>query len=149
MSLNSYPKPNSIRQAAHVVRGCRPTSVPVAFAIAAWLLGASGCIALSIPSERYHDPHDRGGILGDFRRGPSSATHAAADSSEAFLDGVDRSRDCTSGRCEALPGDRFNEDESIDDDISIHQPKTVDVPWPRYHPVPTRPVFSGFPGNLP
>jgi len=149
MSLNPHPKCESTRRASHKVGFCRPVSVLFALITTAWLLGTSGCIALSIPSERYHDPHDRGGLLGDFRRGSLSRTqHLSGD--ESFQGGFDNSSDCTSVGCSALHGSRLQDSDLIDDEeFSLHKPKTVEVPWPRYHPVPTRPVFSGYPGGQP
>jgi len=101
---------------------------------------SSGCVALSIPSQRFHDPADRGGIFGDFRgggqrQGTSGAGHGRHAASEF----------CGDADCTACGSSLYATEEELHDDERHHE-KPPEVPWPRYHPVPTRPVFSGFPG---
>lgn len=87
----------------------------------------SGCIALSIPSERLHDPHDHGGLLGDWR-------HAADHDCE---------HPCRSLEPLAIDGGPLDLD-GRDPALEINgKPKKDEVPWPRFHPVPTRPIFGG------
>ncbi len=104
------------------------------------LLGLSqaGCVALNIPSHRFHDPTDRGGLLGDWRQAESAAMfHGEV--------GV-----------ETVPHLSHPTDAQVIDDGLLDQqpfgcesaPKQPDVPWPRFHPVPTRPVFAA-PAEIP
>lgn len=85
------------------------------------LLG--GCVALNIPSVRYDDPEDRGGLFGPHRKTDASAVPELTDVSGL----ADGRHACTSG----------SEDLEIAD-----PPKPPEVPWPRFHPLPTRPVFA-------
>jgi hypothetical protein len=94
-----------------------------------------GCVALNIPSERLHDPADHGGILGDWKTGgagPQGACsereweHPSRSFSELSIDGGPL-------ECDPL-------DPSLDQNGN---PKKDEVPWPLFHPVPTRPVFGG------
>ena len=79
-----------------------------------------GCVALNLPSERYHDPGDLGGLLGPMKhaRGPMPPS-GSVDENDVF--------------------DPF----ACDDDEDADKGKEDPVPWPKYHPVPTRPVFGG------
>ena len=91
-----------------------------------------GCVALSIPSVRYDDPTDRGGMFGPHRSaGVDSVEHTVGGDSGG-LGEVSQS----GARCA---------DESLEDIEEYPPPKTPEVPWPRFHPLPTRPVFSTFP----
>jgi hypothetical protein len=95
------------------------------------LMGSTGCLALNIPSVRYDDPSDRGGLLGPHRpTDPHAALHAdphAAMNAES----------CDPAACHAS-GDGLG-DESFEGE---QPPPPPEVPWPRFHPLPTRPVFS-------
>jgi hypothetical protein len=89
-----------------------------------------GCVALSIPSERLHDPGDHGGLFGDWNHG------------------VDHVGACTDGHCEepsrclvGMPCDGGPLDPTLDLDGNPKKNEEK-VPWPRFHPVPTRPVFG-------
>ena len=121
----------------------------VAFAMATCLVVTSGCVALSIPSKRFHDPADHGGLFGDYRKGGSvGVPDNLADHDGHFHDG-----DVVEGHCTesySASGYSENDDEFDEDEFGTgchgHQ-KAPEVPWPRYHPVPTRPVFSGYPGS--
>ncbi len=89
-----------------------------------------GCVALSIPSERIHDPADHGGIFGDWKENSAcsdgACEHPSRSFSELAIDG---------GPLECDP---------LDPAFDVHEkPKKDEVPWPLFHPVPTRPVFSG------
>jgi hypothetical protein len=90
------------------------------------VLLASGCIAPNLPSYRYHDPHDRGGLLGDYRSGASSHGLPCAAETSDCIAGPHHGRGCS--------------DDDFDGDHGAAKPP--EIPWPRYHPVPTRPVFS-------
>ncbi len=90
---------------------CPCNSKPIATLIlCSGLVISSGCVALSIPSERYHDEADRGGMFGP-QRGANAERNCESD---LFTD-----------------ADDFQESE-----------KPAEVPWPRFHPLPTRPVFA-------
>ncbi len=110
---------------------------------------STGCLALGIPSQRLHDPDDQGGILGDWKR--SNARTPAEITAELVAEGaVIR---CADGACSGVthPG-HFDESclgglPALDvDPITGGGPGTEEeppeVPWPKYHPLPTRPVFG-------
>ena len=95
----------------------------------------AGCVALNVPSQRYHDPDDCGGVFGAWSRTTASPslhddphqppTHCVED-------------DCfTGGSLECDPFDTSVGPEG--------KPKPPEVPWPRFHPIPTRPVFGTSP----
>lgn len=89
----------------------------------------AGCVALSIPSQRRHDPTDHGGLFGDWKNVGAAAqlfspqSHSVSDFS---IDGGPL-------ECDSLEPS-FEEQKA---------PEKDEIPWPRYHPVPTRPVFGG------
>ncbi len=104
-----------------------PTSIArqlVAVALTMPLL-FGGCIAFNIPSVRYDDPDDRGGMLGPQQKRDPAELAVLAEQHRAG------SRSC-------LGGTVVN-DLNIDE-VKAEQPP--EVPWPRFHPLPTRPVFS-------
>ncbi|GAA4463808.1 hypothetical protein [Novipirellula rosea] len=133
----------------------------------------AGCVALNIPSERLADPEDGGGVLGDWKHNRSKriATklhHAFSDpvgieSTAVFAGSGAFDPDCAPGvpgHAEPLdaagyPIDpRFPVDQGFDGgalavdpfDSSVEQDgsiKAPEIPWPRFHPMPTRPVFGG------
>ncbi|KAA1261666.1 hypothetical protein LF1_42210 [Rubripirellula obstinata] len=112
---------------------------------------SSGCVALNLPSERYHDPTDHGGIFGSWKTGvvdpaatqafagpnhghsPNGMDHAAG----AIGSSVDCSLDYIGG--ESLAVDPFDTENGE----YAKPPEPPEVPWPRFHPVPTRPIFGG------
>lgn len=84
-----------------------------------------GCVALNLPSERYDDPEAAVGqppgidslLLWAPRRDGSTAAAPPSESIDSTSEAIDpASEPHASGR---LPA----------------------VPWPRFHPVPTRPVY--------
>lgn len=78
-------------------------------------------MALNIPSVRYDDPTDRGGLLGPQRQmAPEELDALRSNASSAGCQG-----------CAA--------DEELE---ALEQEAPPEVPWPRFHPLPTRPVFS-------
>ncbi len=89
---------------------------------------SGGCVALNIPSQRYDDPSDRGGIFGPHRpRGQGTPVHPVQV--DGALPSIDDSY------CPATDTSAWEE--------GVEEPeKTPEVPWPRFHPLPTRPVFS-------
>ncbi|WP_442509119.1 hypothetical protein SH528x_000669 [Novipirellula sp. SH528] len=126
-----------------------------------------GCVALNIPSERLADPEDGGGVLGDWKQNRSKriATkwhHAFSDpvgieSTAEFTNSGEFDPNCQQG----VPGNAVPIDDSgfpieqgfdggalavapfdssVEQDGSIKAPE---IPWPRFHPMPTRPVFGG------
>jgi len=105
--------------------------------LALWAAGvvvSSGCVAMNIPSQRHHDPADRGGMFGDFRGGSGGAHGTRAHGTRSSSG---HSAGC--GGC-AQCGDG-DEDDEWDAD-GRRKEKPPEIPWPRYHPVPTRPVFG-------
>ena len=94
----------------------------------------SGCVALGIPSVRYHDPEDRGGLLGP-QRPANSAEVAGAPGEQVVVAGSDAPASCLG--CNDLGGEGGCEGDEPE--------KPPEVPWPRFHPLPTRPVFSSPP----
>ena len=109
-----------------------------------------GCVALNIPSERLHDPADHGGFLGDWRtgfRGHDGACHGGTCEQSGCQNGSCEYDSCEfSGHClhpMALGGGPLECDPFDPCDETAGNRKPDEVPWPRFHPVPTRPVFSG------
>ncbi|WP_246151376.1 hypothetical protein [Rubripirellula reticaptiva] len=101
------------------------------------LISQSGCLALNVPSERLHDPTDAGGILGDWKSDSIGGCHHLAGgygTGSGLPAGYDG--ECIDGgSLEVDPfGSAFGSDST--------EPKPPEVPWPRFHPVPTRPVFG-------
>ena len=117
----------STTKAGHETRHDRfvmETRLPL---IACWILlvmTQAGCVALNIPSQRYFDPADHGGAFGAWSNDPGAAAGSQ----------------CAGGDCvigQPLEVDPF--DTSVDPD---GKPKPPEIPWPRFHPIPTRPVFG-------
>jgi hypothetical protein len=98
-----------------------------------------GCVALSIPSERLHDPGDHGGLFGDWNH---DVDHNV-DQVGACTDGhcEDPSRCLVGMPCDGGPLDSDPLDPMLDLDGNPKKNEEK-VPWPRFHPVPTRPVFG-------
>ncbi len=86
---------------------------------------------MGIPSVRYLDPEDRGGLLGP-QRPASPAEVAEASGGQVIVAGSDAPASCLG--CNDLGGEGGCEDDEPE--------KPPEVPWPRFHPLPTRPVFS-------
>jgi hypothetical protein len=91
-----------------------------------------GCVAFNIPSVRFDDPRDRGGILGP---------HRQTDPEELeMMREMAASESCGPGGIGGgICASQFDE-EDIDGGEKPETPP--EVPWPRFHPLPTRPVFS-------
>ena len=104
--------------------------------LVAWLLLLAmtqlGCVALNVPSQRYHDPVDGGGIFGGWTSSSPTVQSHQASIYHPGSDIIDEG--CLGGSLEVDP---FDSDSSTDGN-----PKPPEVPWPRFHPVPTRPVFG-------
>lgn len=108
---------------------------------------SSGCVALNLPSERYNDPTDHGGIFGGWETGvvdPAataanhhSANHHSVNGIDHVAAKIESSVDCIGG--ESLDVDPF---DTANGEYA-KPPEPPEVPWPRFHPVPTRPVFGG------
>ncbi len=133
----------------------------------AFLVFQTGCLALNIPSERLAEPTDGGGILGGWKHNHTrqSSTHIAHIFSGLGHDPKSHDFEDPSGNVpcdpsfESTPGNSAgmsHDDHSIDGgslgvdpfDTSVDQDgslKAPEVPWPRFHPIPTRPVFGGKP----
>jgi len=92
-----------------------------------------GCVALNIPSERHHDPDDRGGLFG-----PWASSHRHHETTTIVHD----AQACSAGTACEIDGGPLQVDPF---DFSVdaqRRPKPPEIPWPRFHPVPTRPVFG-------
>ncbi|MDA8743133.1 hypothetical protein N9N28_00745 [Rubripirellula amarantea] len=99
---------------------------------------------MNIPSQRFHDADDHGGILGAWKTGPIDLANAetmadlrspSSNGIEHAAAGVEHASSCVSGG--ALDVDPF------DQSAGEHRPPAEpEVPWPRYHPVPTRPLYQ-------
>ncbi|TWU40905.1 hypothetical protein [Novipirellula artificiosorum] len=127
-------------------------------AVVGLIAGQAGCVALNIPSERIADPTDRGGPLGHWRRGggphhvspPGLLSSVQGGETEMLVhddsysgeflrpSSSDTPWGCDTFGGGALTVDPF--DASVDEQGTAKPPE---VPWPRFHPVPTRPVFGG------
>jgi hypothetical protein len=126
-------------------------SLAMTWLMATGLVATSGCVAIGIPSKRFHDPQDHGGLFGDFRKGGASGMpDRPAQHDGHFCDGTGVAGQCTQRCCAGAGGHdgHFDEQDGWGDGGHGHS-KAPEVPWPRYHPVPTRPVFSGYPGMQP
>lgn len=79
-----------------------------------------------------HDPGDHGGMLGDWKTNPTGCSdgtcgHPTGRLSDLSLDG---------GPLDSDPLD------PLLDENGNPRKKPDEIPWPRFHPVPTRPVFG-------
>ena len=92
---------------------------------------SSGCVAIGVPSQRFQDPDDHGGLLGDWRHGKSG--HAAGLEHASAVEG------CLACDSEPLPPMELDENGIP---YSESKSQAPEVPWPRFHPVPTRPVYG-------
>ena len=103
----------------------------ICYAIASFLAFAQvGCVALNIPSQRHHDPGDQGGLFGSW--GGDHRSEACRDplqGQDACVEGGGSS--CGAATCQSC------DFEGVDPEV-----KLPEIPWPRFHPVPTRPVFG-------
>ncbi|WP_231603751.1 hypothetical protein [Neorhodopirellula pilleata] len=111
-------------------------------------VASTGCLALGVPSQRLHDPLDQGGLLGDWKANPSRTI--AATTAELVSEGgvvVASHADCGShvaseiGLLDLPPG-ACALDLDANGHVAAKPEKPPEVPWPKYHPVPTRPVFG-------
>ncbi len=95
------------------------------------MISQVGCVALNIPSHRFHDPADHGGPLGHWRH------------QDPLSEGVSPVDGSHQGGPWCIDGGPLEVDP-CDPSLDVHgNPKQPEVPWPRFHPVPTRPVFGG------
>jgi hypothetical protein len=95
------------------------------------MTGTSGCVALNLPSDRYQDPADHGGILGSWR--PENAAPPSCDGAPIY--------DAAGAPIDngALTVDPFDTTTG-----EFSDPKKDEIPWPRFHPIPTRPIFGNY-----
>lgn len=127
-----------------------------------------GCVALNIPSHRFSDPDDHGGVLGHWSKTdgvendeafvsvkstePSGLIYSELGGGTPCNRRIDATAPCSCGHCDyeesgqtlcldggPLQSDPFGEYECASD---TGKKAESDVPWPRFHPVPTRPVFG-------
>lgn len=121
--------------------------------LVAGLLTQAGCVALNIPSERIHDPVDGGGLFGHWRNrlgsqgqapiaGHSAWEHHSVSGSD-WPEGLIESG-AAGGGCLDCGGylDGGPDGVCLDCEQAASKRKEPEVPWPRFHPVPTRPVFG-------
>ena len=109
---------------------------------------STGCLALGVPSQRLHDPIDQGGLFGDWKVNPSR-TVAATTAELVSEGGVVVPAHADRGSCVAddlglldLPPGASALDLATTGHFAPRPEKPPEVPWPKYHPVPTRPVFG-------
>lgn len=108
--------------------------------LAGVLLSQVGCVALNIPSHRFHDASDHGGLFGDWRDGGGPVTHGATVSEISAAHGNSCELHGSSRIC--LDGGPLEVDP-FDPTLDVNgNPKQPEIPWPRFFPVPTRPVFG-------
>lgn len=106
------------------------------------LASSTGCVALNVPSQRHHDPTDDGGLLGHWKTNRSTVTVGSADHAGA-LDLVQEAGVPVDSNGLHLVNDQHCGDALCSvDGFAPPPPKEPEVPWPRYHPLPTRPVFG-------
>lgn len=115
----------------------------------------SGCVALNIPSERLYDADDDGGWLGGWNKPKRLGVSEGAVS--RFVAGGEHSGSIPfeTGFTDSAPvfdEPSFgqvaygNPDEAcFGEEFDPESEAEPDVPWPRFHPIPTRPVFGGPP----
>lgn len=123
---------------------------------ATWLLACvlvgplTGCVALNIPSDRHHDHADQGGLFGPWKGGTGRPVGLAATAHCACGDAH-----CVDGSCgNVIPGDSFVSSNIDDGSLTVDPFDTTqgeyavaeveEVPWPRFHPLPTRPIFGNY-----
>ncbi len=117
--------------------------------------GLTGCVALNIPSERFHDAADDGGWLGGWHRpkrfgvpdltpdhGSASPSGHSAEIVGGKILGVQPGGDVA----EACFGEVT---PVFDPSAEAADRQKNEIPWPRFHPVPTRPVFAPTDSPLP
>ena len=96
---------------------------------------------MNIPSQRAHDPDDRGGILGNWSGCSQHAGTCHIEHEQPIADSLPGSNQCHN-RSNSFDGGALKVDPF---DTSVDEngiPKPPEIPWPRFHPVPTRPVFG-------
>jgi len=139
-------------------------SHPLLLILLAVLLSQVGCVALNIPSQRLHDPGDKGGVLGHWN-GEHGQCSSGLCTTGQCVSGQCVSGECVSGQCvsgECSPGQCTGEacqiagqgspasQPCLDGGPLVHdaedpmgmEPPQAEVPWPRFHPVPTRPLLG-------
>lgn len=115
--------------------------IPALILTLAALSAQVGCVALNIPSQRLHDPDDKGGVFGPWKRHHGATgcqTAAGCQSAAGQACAGDGSMPCLDG------GPLVDEDPH---NQMGQQPGEPEVPWPRFHPLPTRPLLSGSVGS--
>ena len=102
----------------------------------------SGCVALNLPSERYHDPRDHGGIFGSWKT--NAVDPAATNAFSQPPNGIDHATGTIGSTVDCIGGESLsvNPFDTTQGEYA-KPPEPPEVPWPRFHPVPTRPVFGG------
>lgn len=122
-----------------------------------FIVAQSGCVAMNIPSQRLHDPDDQGGLFGHWKhakyRQPDLvnsvpgmdpiAVERAADianqttfPAEAYVGDVDGT--CLDSGCAGC-----SECDMYDPLATAEKkPEAPEIPWPKFHPVPTRPIYA-------
>lgn len=105
--------------------------------LAGVLFSQVGCVALNIPSQRFHDATDQGGLLGHWRGGGGGPVVQQDSTAGQFHD--------SGGIC--VDGGQLEVDP-FDPTLDVYgYPKQPEIPWPRFHPVPSRPILGNL-GNI-
>ncbi|WP_153558245.1 hypothetical protein [Roseimaritima sediminicola] len=110
-------------------------------------LSNGGCIALNIPSVRYHESEPVAGprtldkvlLFSPTGRGGCDVPSAGGPLPPATGNAAMGSAGCALGNCG--PEDASGGPHGCGPQEP--GPKLPEVPWPRFHPVPTSPVFGG------
>jgi hypothetical protein len=111
-------------------------------------------VALNIPSQRWHDPEDQGGLFGHHQGGSDHHTGGQ----ELLLNADSTVMEITEGPYDETlvsPGffgePAFHgsggccadcETNCFDPLAETEAAAPPDIPWPKFHPVPTRPVYG-------
>ena len=103
---------------------------PITLALALAITQA-GCVALNIPSRRHLDPSDDGGLFGSWNGGDGTN---GSESLHVHSEGCP-----CEGSFDACVGDCGDCEWGCGIDETVRPPE---IPWPRFHPVPTRPIFG-------
>ncbi|MDG2223462.1 MAG: hypothetical protein P8L85_18920 [Rubripirellula sp.] len=118
------------------------------------LLAQPGCVALNIPSQRWHDPNDEGGVFGHLQgttvhRATGQELLLGTDSTVLEVSEGPYDHTLVSPGFHGGPGFHDPDGSCVDCEPNCFDPLAEteatappEIPWPKFHPVPTRPVFG-------